>query len=557
MFGPRLIALILFALGATPALAYVRTMSIAGRPLFWSNPAVTMKSNPINSSGLTTLQVSTELSAAFAGWQAPGSHVGFSYTQSSGFPTNSNNDGINAIYFSSASNRQMEYGVVALTEVMYYVASSQIVEADMVFNDDQFLFTDTEGDTGRTINGRTAIYLRDVATHEAGHVLGLDHSLVNWSSLIYTAFNGQFTPSYDDLNGASTVYPDSPAADSSLTGTVSGTAGGIFGAHVTAINLETGKIEAGTLTGTDGAFRLGDIPAGKYAVMMEPFGTSISSVSSYYENVNHRFCGSSRFRRRFYSACNSQGLASVLNLGAQSNLSLGTLAPSCSQMGNPGGPPNSIAHARELNASGGAGWGTMRPGETHYYIVRGVSGQLSARAMSYSLYSPIDVKVEILQANGTVLAGATTLDNVQNPGPGGVTNFDSEASANVASGDYLLRITAAGARIPASKYSAGYELLDADGHYLVALGVNGNYGATALTDMEACTTVRNSIQNASYKDYKENNTQERTAGCASLGQSGGPFSGGMMQVLLTALAIHFLILAHRFRHRVGLVRQRR
>ncbi len=554
-FRSILLAVLLLAL-TPPARAYVRTMSIIGRPLFWNNPSISIRANPTNSSGLSALQVSTQFSRAFSAWEAIGSRVGFSYSQSSGYPVNSGDDGVNTAYFSSAAGRNMDYGVVALTEVRYRVASSEIIEADLVFNDDQFRFTDVEGDTGRIINGRTAIYLGDVATHEAGHVIGLDHSLVNWSSLIYTAFNGQFTPSRDDLSAARTLYPAVTGEGSSLSGTVSGTQGGIFAAHVTAINLESGKVEAGVLTGPDGTFRVGDIPAGKYAVMMEPFGTSVSSVSNYFENVNHRFCGGARFRRRFYADCGSPGLVSVLNLGTRDHIALGTLSPSCSSLGNPGGPPNSIAFARELSNGGGAAWGTLRPGETHYYVVRQVSGQLRARALSYSLYSPVDVRVQILNSTGGALAGATSVDNVQSPGPGGNTNYDSEAAAHVGTGDYILQVTAAGSRIPASKFSAGYDLLDADGHYLVALSVDGEFGATAITDMSSCTSVRNSAQSASFREYTPGDDgNERAAGCASLTHGGGPFTGGMMQVLLTALAIQCLIRVRRAR--LALVRKRR
>jgi len=545
MPGLRLIVIFLL-LGWSKAHAYVRTMSESGRPLFWSNPAVVMRANPLNSSGLSAVQVSGLLSSAFSSWQIPGTRVNFSYSQSTGNPVSSAADGINAVYFTSAGGRTLEWGVVALTEVLYFASSGQIAETDMAFNDSQFKFTANAGDTGLSIGGRTAIYLQDVATHEAGHVLGLDHSLVNLSSLIYTAFNGQFSLSNDDTNAIKTIYPGGAANGASFTGSVRGTQGGIFGAHVVAINLGTGQVESGALAGSDGSFRLGDVPAGNYAVMMEPFGTDSSSVSSYYQNVDHRFCDSSRFRRRFYSACDSQGTVSVLSAGAATQLDLGTLAPSCASMGNPGGAPNSIAAAREISSTGGAAWGTMSPGDTHYYVVHNVTGQLSARALSYSLYSPVDVRVQILNSAGAALAGASSIDNVADPGPGGNTNFDSVASANVPAGDYLIQVTSAGLRVPASKYSAGYDLLDADGHYLLALEVNGAMIPTATTDMSSCVSVHNSLQSASYSQPAADEKNAAT-GCGSLGSGGGPFMGGMMQVLLTALGVQLLVLARRHR----------
>lgn len=548
----RLFTLLASLLAAMPVQAYVRTMSSSGRALYWNSPSVTMVGNPMNSSGLSAAQVSTMFSGAFGSWQVSGARSSIAYTQSSGAPVVSANDGINAVYFSSAGNRQLDWGVVALTEVLYYVSSGQISEADMVFNDNQFLFTTNPGDTGTIVNGRNAIYLRDVATHEAGHVLGLDHGLVNLSSLIYTAFSGQYSLSGDDQNAMRTMYPSGASSGGALSGVVVGTRGGIFGAHVQAINLLTGRVEAGALAASDGSFRLGDVPAGKYAVLMEPFSASVSSVSSYYQNVDHRFCGYSTYRRGFYSACGTSG-ASVISVDSGSNTGLGTLAPSCSQMGNPGGVPSSIAAAKEISNQGGAAFGTLHPGDAHYYSVHNVSGALSARVMSYSVFSPVDVKVTILDQNGNAIAGSSSIDNVDNPGPGGVVNYDSVATANVASGDYVIQITSAGTRIPSSKFSAGYDLVDSDGHYLLALAVNGDINPTGATDMSSCVSVPNVPQSASYQDYVGPAAQkEKTAGCGMLSSAsggGGPFFGGMMQVLTAAALVQLLSVALRNRRK--------
>lgn len=535
--------------GGDSALAYVRSMSVTGRPLYWASPALSLRGHPGNSSGLTAGQVSTLFTNAFNSWQVAGTQASLAYSQSTSNAPVSGNDGINAVYFASQGGRTVEWGVIAITEVLYWVSSGQIAGADVVFNDHQFKFTATVGDTGQTIGGRHVIYLPDVATHEAGHVLGLDHTLVNLSSLIYSAYSGQFVLGQDDSSGVRSMYPAGPRTGGTLSGIVAGTQGGIFGAHVAAVNLETGKVEAGALSNSDGSFSLGDVPAGKYAVMMEPFGADISTVSPYFKNVDHRFCGGSRFRRRFYSACGAQGIASVVDIAAGSNTSLGTLAPSCSYMGNPGGPPNSVAFARELPATGGAAFGTMQTSDAHYYRVRNVNGQLSARAMSFSLYSPVDVKVEFLDASGNPVAGATSVDNIQAPMPGGKTHYDSTASANVALGDYLIKVTTAAGRIPSSHFSAGWDLMDSEGHYLLSLGVNGSYGNAVTSDMAACKSVRNVVQSASYREISSSDFgdegKDRSSGCGSISSGEPPFTGGMMQVLLTALAIQVAILARR------------
>lgn len=559
MLGFRFIALIAVLLSyAAPSHAYVRTMSASGRPLYWPNPWLTLRGNPINTSGLSEAQVGTLFGSAFGSWQVAGSRAGFSYTQSSANPVGQGSDGVNSVYFTTQGGRTLEWGVIAVTEVLYYISSGQIAEADMIFNDRQFKFTANAGDTGTSIGGRTAIYLPDVATHEAGHAIGLDHSLVNLSSMIYTAFSGQFNLSSDESSGAISLYPNGARAGGTLSGVVTGTQGGIFGAQVSAISLSTGKVEAGAISNPDGSFSLGDVPAGKYAIMMEPFGTDVSSVSSYFQNVDHRFCTGSRFRRRFYSACGAQGIASVVEVSAGSNSSLGTLSPSCSQMGNPGGPPNSIAFARALPNTGGAAYGTMRTSETHYYRVNNVSGLLTARAHGFTVYSPVDLKVQFTDTSGTVLAGSTSTDNVQDPMPGGKINYDSSASANVPLGDYLIKVTTSASRIPSSAFSAGWELMDNDGHYLLSLGVNGDYGPSSLTDMSACVGVHNVSQAASYRNIASNKDDVRTPGCGMIepGSGGGPFSGGMMQVLLVALAVQAALVALRRRTRLALVRKR-
>jgi hypothetical protein len=551
MHGFHLFAILFFALSPS-AHAFVRTMSSSGFPLAWISPNINIRANPVNSSGLTLVQVSSMLNASYAAWNVPGTRVHVSFSQSSGNPTDSAEDGINAAYFSSNSSESLDWGVVALTQVFYDVSSGQIREADTAFNDNQFVFTANPGDTGKVAGGRTKIYLQDVATHEAGHLLGLDHSLVNLGTMIYTAFSGQYSLSQDETNAIHTVYPNNTAGGS-LAGSIDGTEGGIFGAHVVAVNLLTGQVEAGALSNSDGSFRLGNVPAGKYAVMMEPFGNQISSVSSYYGKVDHRFCSGDLFRRRFYSSCDSQGGVSVMDVSDGTSVGLGTLAPSCSQMGNPGDTPASIGAAKVISSAGGASFGTMNPGDTHYYVVRQVSGALSARAMSFSLFSPIDVKIEITDMSGNPLPESTSVDNVAAPGPGGVTNYDSIATANVTTGDFLLKISSSPNRIPPPSYSNGYELEDEAGHYLVALSVNGDIAPTGESDMSSCVSVPNVAQNATIQPAPTGSQQASTSGCGSLdtGEGGGPLSGGMSQVLLVAFVLQLLSLILRLRRQAS------
>ena len=518
------------------AFAYTRTMAESGIPLYWNGANFSLAGNPTNSSGLSSADISQIFQNSFQSWANTGANIGFSYSQSNSSPRTSGYDGTNAIFFTNGSGKYMDFSVIATTEVLYYVSSGRIAEFDMAFNDSHFLFTTNPGDTGKYGGGKTKIYLQDVATHEAGHALGLDHSMVGKSSLIYTAFSGQYTLGDDDKTAVRTIYPSS-GGTGSISGTVSGTSGGVFGTHVTAINLITGNIQAGALTNSDGTFRIGDLPPGQYSVMMEPFGTDVSSLSSYWRNINHRFCGYSKFRRSFYTSCSSNGVATSIDVQAGGSTNIGILSPKCANMGTPGIIPTSINTAKDISSSGSAMFGTLNTGDTHYYRLQNVSGNINVKAASYTLYSPVDVQVDILQSNGSPLAGATSIDNVENPMPGGYINYDSSATVNnLSNGTYIVRIRAANQRISSSYYPAGYDLQDSSGHYLLMVSVNGQVGISTTTDMSACVSLNNTAQSANISRSPSSNKEEVITGCG-MTQGGGGIGGGGGNILSSSLFV--------------------
>lgn len=543
------IAILFIPLSAS---AYLRTMSDSGLPLFWPAATPALRLNPTTNSGLSDTQVTTFLHNSFSAWTHADANTGFSLQSNTNIPPVSGYDNSNTIYFTSNSNRKLGWGVIAVTEVLYYVSSGQIVEFDMAFNDDNYQFSEKEGDTGRPGNfGRTKIYLQDVATHEAGHAFGLDHSQVGRSAMVYTAFSGQFDLGNDDRTAIQTIYPG--PGGGAIHGYVAGTQGGIFGMQVTAINAQSGKVQAATLAESNGQFRIGDLPDGDYFLLMEPFLPDTSSISSYWKNINHRFCGGSKIRRSFFSAC-GQAQLNILNISGGRSVSTGTLSPQCSQMGNPGGAPASSQSARSVSANGGAFYGTLQNGESHYYRLRAPAGSnLQARALSYSLYSPVDVRVEFLNAQGQSLAGSTSTDNAEQPMPGGYTNFDSVASANANGEDILVRVTAANARLSSSLYPAGFDLLDSGGHYAVSIQVNGQMPAHLPSDMSSCISVVNTPQSASISRAPAEESQINSGtGCGSIDTSSGngpSTGGGALAIFLAALVFGSSQLARRFSRR--------
>ncbi len=231
-------------------------------------------------------------------------------------------DGLNTICFNESS-AAFSSGVLAFTRTITANApgasvgssgpaafAGQILDADTFFrNDGQASFA-----TPAALAGAPGAYdLESLLTHELGHWLGFDHSAV-WRAIMFPFAPppGQFLGnrptgaapdgplSDDDRTGIRVMYPDPadtvnvgairgrvlPANPFSLASLPAPAAGesvtGIFGAHVVAVDADTGSVIAGTLGGWscnattdtlqfDGTFAIERLPVGRdYAIYAEP-----------------------------------------------------------------------------------------------------------------------------------------------------------------------------------------------------------------------------------------------------------------------------------------------
>ena len=143
-----------------------------------------------------------------------------------------------------------------------------VYDADIVFNPHAHFSTSTPPLAND-------FDLQSVAAHEAGHALGLDHSGIAHAVMFPFGDTGESqerTPTTDDLIAISFLYPSPNFA--SYVGTISGLVsfpfvGGLYAAHVAAMDANTGNVVVDGLSNSDGSYKL-LVPPGSYNVLVLP-----------------------------------------------------------------------------------------------------------------------------------------------------------------------------------------------------------------------------------------------------------------------------------------------
>ena len=178
-------------------------------------------------------------------------------------------NGINLICFCSSnpgfSNND---GTLALTVTT--TSGTQIIGSNIFFNPQPsgVCFATDSGVSACPTAGDTIQDLQTVATHEIGHLIGLDHSAVVRAVMFPFAPDKQTQLSWDDVAGVSLMYPKSAAdiATGGISGAVSLNGSSVFGAHVFANSMSGNnafsafpnlrKTPIGMLTDTSGAYTI-------------------------------------------------------------------------------------------------------------------------------------------------------------------------------------------------------------------------------------------------------------------------------------------------------------
>jgi hypothetical protein len=202
-----------------------------GLPLFWPEGKLAVSvsaegSLPDGITGEETEQIARE---AFSKWQAAtcadGLHPGlrFEFLGQVEGAVSDRIDHVNLVTFVD-SNWQGDFRSVATTTVTFDATTGRITDSDTRINSAQWCIVDTGTEISSVVCDPGAggdithpVDLLGVLTHEAGHQLGLAHTLVSGATMEASRPDFQFqewrTLEADDQTGICAIYPPSFAED--------------------------------------------------------------------------------------------------------------------------------------------------------------------------------------------------------------------------------------------------------------------------------------------------------------------------------------------------------
>ncbi len=291
------------------SLAFVHQKTVDGESFTWAGAntdTVFIYVNGSNSSGITNNNILSRALDSANEWNQTGGPNIIIRSTSTGA-----RDARNDVYFTNDSTVFGGSSVLAVTESVYNSSTGRIIESDIMIKD-TVLFSN---------NSNSELYIGDLISHELGHLIGLDHSTMPFSTMFYKLVRGQHSISFDDYLGKKSLYQQK-GYGGKISGTIAGGAAkvSVFGADVKLISSTSGKVIASTLSDEDGSYVFDGIPLDDvYYVYVAPF-KALDTVSQYYQTVESDFCSSYKdFRGSFYQGCGNSRKGHPLGIELNSN----------------------------------------------------------------------------------------------------------------------------------------------------------------------------------------------------------------------------------------------
>jgi hypothetical protein len=298
------------------------------------------------------------------------------------------------------------FGPYTLAATFASSTNGVLTDADTVFNDT------TKFVLWATTTPGTPNYadIQGVATHEIGHLVGLDHSPVLTATMAGVQPVGSIhsrTLAPDDVGGILENYPGrtDPAVGSILGRVKVGRKWARRGAVVVALDARTGEPAASQLTGDDGRYRLLGLPPGPYFVAAAPLATT-AGISRWWATSRLDLVPGWR------GSVDGDGVVSpemifVRGGFASINRDL-TVARARAGRPGPGEPDDGPAEARPV-VVGGAAVGAFEEGQDEDWFRLETDGinAVDVRVVAWSVGSASDADLAVFAADGTTLLASS------------------------------------------------------------------------------------------------------------------------------------------------------
>jgi hypothetical protein len=302
--------------------AYVPSLTTTGKKIKWADSRSSLDLQLVtNSSRISSVTTEAIVEDSVSRWRP--------YSPFPLYVTPVNNAFLGSfdptISFSNSFN-SFGSGVVALTSISYSESTGLINSADIFINES--FASPVNMTTTPSASGGDDAYLGDIVTHELGHLFGLSHSEVAGSTMFFSIFKDQYTPSLEDQHALESHYSD--GGGRVISGRIIGGDNvSIFGAKVQLYSVTQNKIKASVISAENGSFRFSNLESDRYLIIVNKL-KNITSLPEKFGNVKNDFCPD-KFVLSVFSKCGgrNKGRAQIFDLENDNWIDVGDISISC------------------------------------------------------------------------------------------------------------------------------------------------------------------------------------------------------------------------------------